>query len=265
MFSRLSIPQSDPPRSPRETLPTMYDLPSEDPQESGLPDEFHDLQPRLLSSTLRLPTYASDNRFIGTNLNLYYDSRHPLWYKRPDWFLVPGVSRLYDGVDMRLSYVVWQEGVSPFVAVELLSPGTEDEDLGTAERLGDRPPTKWYVYEQILRIPYYVLFDRYTDSFRVFGLQNGRYQELNLSEQRLWISELQVGIGVWQGTFEGVTRKWLRWYDAASNWLPTDAERFDEQEQSLNQAIERAESAEERAQALAERLRSMGINPDEIV
>ena len=31
MFSRLSVPQTDPPRSPRETLPTMYDLPSEDP------------------------------------------------------------------------------------------------------------------------------------------------------------------------------------------------------------------------------------------
>jgi len=25
--------------------PTMYDLPSEDPQEPGLPDEFHSLQP----------------------------------------------------------------------------------------------------------------------------------------------------------------------------------------------------------------------------
>ena len=40
-----SIPQSDPPRSPRETLPTMYDLPSEFPEEPGLPDEYHDLQP----------------------------------------------------------------------------------------------------------------------------------------------------------------------------------------------------------------------------
>ena len=38
-----SIPQSesDPPRSPRETLPTMYDLPSEFPEEPGLPDVFH--------------------------------------------------------------------------------------------------------------------------------------------------------------------------------------------------------------------------------
>jgi hypothetical protein len=29
------------PRPPWETLPTMYDLPSENPEEPGLPDEFH--------------------------------------------------------------------------------------------------------------------------------------------------------------------------------------------------------------------------------
>ena len=35
-------------------MPTMYDLPSEDPEEPGLPDEFHDFQPELLSETFRL-------------------------------------------------------------------------------------------------------------------------------------------------------------------------------------------------------------------
>jgi hypothetical protein len=35
-------PQTDPPRSPRETLPTMCDLPSEDAEEPGLSDEFPD-------------------------------------------------------------------------------------------------------------------------------------------------------------------------------------------------------------------------------
>lgn len=29
----------------KEPLPTMYDLPSEDPEEPGLPDEFHYYQP----------------------------------------------------------------------------------------------------------------------------------------------------------------------------------------------------------------------------
>jgi hypothetical protein len=39
------------PRPPWETLPTMYDLPSENPEEPGLPDEFHDFQPQLLRET----------------------------------------------------------------------------------------------------------------------------------------------------------------------------------------------------------------------
>ena len=50
LFETLRLPpQTDPPRSPRETLPTMYDLPSEDPQEPGLPDEFHYYQPPTLA------------------------------------------------------------------------------------------------------------------------------------------------------------------------------------------------------------------------
>jgi hypothetical protein len=41
-------------------MPTMYDLSSEDPNELGLPDEFHVLQPQLLSVTLRLSGYGAN-------------------------------------------------------------------------------------------------------------------------------------------------------------------------------------------------------------
>jgi hypothetical protein len=57
-FSR-SVAQSDPPLPPEVVLPTMYDLPSEDPEEGGLPDEFHLLQPELLRITFRPPTYIA--------------------------------------------------------------------------------------------------------------------------------------------------------------------------------------------------------------
>lgn len=107
--------QIDPPLPPKEVLPTMYDLKSEDPEEPGLPDEFHIYQPQFLRETFRPPTYSPDEVFVTSDLNLYYDSRHPLWYKRPDWYAVVGVSKLYEGKDLRLSYVVWQEGVNPFV------------------------------------------------------------------------------------------------------------------------------------------------------
>ena len=69
-----ALEQVDPPRSPRETLSTMYDLPSENSEEPGLPNEFHDLQPQLLSPTLRLSGYTRDNCFTARDLNLYADA-----------------------------------------------------------------------------------------------------------------------------------------------------------------------------------------------
>jgi Uma2 family endonuclease len=274
------VPQTDPPRSPRETLPTMYDLPSEDPEEAGLPDEFHDLQPQLLSLTFRPPNYQASEIFSCTDMNLYYDVRHPMWHKRPDWFGVVGVPRLYDEIDLRMSYVVWQEGVNPFVIVELLSPGTEKEDLGEnvyEEKLSDesdngadngqlienqtdgKPPRKWEVYEQVLRIPYYVVFSRYTNRLRVFELKAGHYLELELSESRVWMSDLNLGLGLWQGEFLGIDCLWLRWYDFEGNWILTEAE---QERQRAEVAESRAEQAEAKLESLIQQLRESGIDPE---
>ena len=273
----------------------MYDLPSEDAEEPGLPDEFHDWQAQLLSLTFHPPDYPASRVFSASDMNLYYDVRHALWYKRPDWFGVVGVPRLYDDVDMRQSYVVWQEGVNPFVVVELLSPGTEKEDLGdrteklpveSEELVGngqamqpeseDKPPRKWEVYEQILHIPYYVVFSRYTNQLRTFRLQGAHYEELELQEPRVWMSELELGLGLWQGEYQGIERLWLRWYDAQGNWVPTEAEQQRqraeqeraEKAQALQQAEQerqRAEQAESRLESLLQRLRESGIDPDSLL
>ena len=61
-----------------------------------------------------------------------------------------------------------------------------------------------------------------------------------------------VVLGEWEGSYQGLERRWLRWYDRAGHWLPTPAER----------AQQRAETAEQRAEQLAERLRAMGVDPD---
>lgn len=227
---------TNPPRPPQETLPTMYDLPSEDPEEPGLPDEFHNFQPKLLRATCQPATYAADQRFIGTDLNLYYDATHPLWHKRPDWFLVLGKAPAKQQQDLRWSYVIWQEGVAPFLVVELLSPGTEAEDLGQTLREVNTPPTKWQVYEQILRVPYYVLFDRYENRFRLFRSVALRYEEMPLTDQRFWFEELQLGLGVWSGQYAGVEGLWLRWYDTVGNWLPTPEEQVEQERQRVAEA-----------------------------
>ncbi len=253
--------QTDPPRPPKETLPTMYDLPSEDPEEPGLPDEFHSLQPQLLRETFCPPSYPSDQVFVAADLNLYYDVHHPQWYKRPDWFAAIGVSRLYEQRDLRLSYVIWQEGISPFVVVELLSPGTEKEDLGQTLREVSQPPTKWEVYERLLRVPYYIVFNRYTNELRAFQLVADRYSEQTLPPAKLWMPSLELGLGLWQGSYQGITRQWLRWYNAAGDWILTSAE---QEHQFGEQAQQRAEQEHQRAERLAARLRQLGINPDEV-
>lgn len=254
-ITRKPSEQADPPRSPRETLPTMYDLPSEDPEETGLPDEFHDLQPQLLSRTLRLVSYSRDNCFTASDLNLYYDVNHPLWHKRPDWFLVVDVPRLYEGKDLRRSYVTWQEGKNPYVVVELLSPGTEIEDLGRFyEQSSSRengieqsavakPPKKLEVYEWYLRVPHYIVYSRYTQRLRYFKLDGGHYQEQSLSQENplLWLGDLEIGLGIWQGVFEDVSGCWLRWCDQAGNWLLTDTEQERQaREQAQDQLLQAA-------------------------
>ncbi len=197
--------------APRQTLPTMYDLPSEYPGESALPDEFHSLQALLLLLTFSPLNWDAESVFSAIDLYLYYDVNHPLWYKRPDWFGVVGVPRLYETKDSRLSYVIWQERVSPFVVVELLSPGTEGEDLGQTVSEPGKPPTKWQVYEQILQIPYYVVFSRYTSVMQAFKLINHRYQPVPLGQKGLPIPELGLRLGLWQGSFRSFNRLWLRW------------------------------------------------------
>lgn len=95
----------------KETLPTMYDLPSEDPKEPGLPDEYHLWQSQLCTATFCPATYPPEQVFVASDLNLYYDPEHTKWYKRPDWYAVVGISQFYEGRDLRLSYVMWQEEV----------------------------------------------------------------------------------------------------------------------------------------------------------
>lgn len=277
--------QTDPPRPARETLPTMYDLPSEEIGDPGMPDEYHVRQATLLDETFRPPAIPPDEVFSAVDMNLYYDVRHPLWYKRPDWFGVINVPRLYEGRDSRLSYVYWQEGAPPLIVVELLSPGTEKEDLGQGLRDVNEPPHKWEVYERILRVPYYAVFSRESTELRIFRLTGASYAEVTSHGGRFWIAEAGLGLGLWQGVYHEQERLWLRWFGADGNWIPTADERarqerkekdaallreaqlrhrVEQAEQIAEQERRRDEQEKQRAERLAELLRRLGQDPDQI-
>jgi len=68
----------------------------------------------------------------------------------------------------------------------------------------------------------------------------------------VWLEQAELGLGLWQGEYQGINRLWLHWYDQSQNWIPTPAE----------QEARRAEQATQRAERLAEQLRALGIDPE---
>jgi hypothetical protein len=131
-----------------------------------------------------------------------------------------------------------------------LSPKTEKEDLGRTLREVNQPPTKWEVYEKIVRVPYYIIFDRYTDKLQAFQLVADRYEEIDVSSGKIWMPGIELGLGLWQGSFEGIERLWLRWYDSSGKWIPTPVELLKQEKQKSDK--------------LAAKLRELGINLDDL-
>ncbi|MBC7881415.1 MAG: hypothetical protein H7Y37_08775 [Anaerolineae bacterium] len=93
-------------------------------------------------------------------------------------------------------------------------------------------------------MPYCVLFDRIASNFQIFELRGTTYQKL--SEDRLWVDALEIGLGVWLGDFSGDVRQWLRCYDAEGNWIPTLEEQRQQAEDQRQHAEEQRQQAEQR-------------------
>ena len=77
-----------------------------------------------------------------------------------------------------------------------------------------------------------------------------RYQPISINGLGVWLEEAELGLGLWEGEYQGLTRQWLRWYDKGNNWLPTPEER----------EKQRADSAELELAKLRQLLLEQGIN-----
>ena len=162
---------------------------------------------------------------------------------------------------------MWEELVAPTVVIEFLSPGTEAEDLGPfvqnprrrrGSKLG-KPPAKFVVYEKILKIPNYIVFDNATKRLRFFRLVGDspsetlheRYEEQVVSPNnpRLWVPELNLGLGLTLSTVRGFTNPWLRWCDASGHFFPTPAEAYQAETTAAQAEMTAAQAETTAAQA----------------
>jgi len=195
------------------------------------------------------PLYASWSPGVpfvaDSNIGLFYALKQdPLV---PDAFLSLNLQMPTDwSQKQNRSYFVWEFGKVPEVCIEIVS-----------NRKGNELDSKKDDYAQI-GVAYYVVFDPLRqlqkegesngNLLKIWVLTAGQYVEMS---EPFWLQTVGLGLTLWNGEFEGQESTWLRWCDdREGRVIPTGAERADE--------------AELKAQRLAERLRAMGVDPDEI-
>lgn len=220
--------------NPLHCLPSAEDLPDSD--DTPVDNELQDLIPGLLKAILAWVWASRMDWFFGVDMGVYYDPDLPAIV--PDGFLSVGVERIVDE-DLRLSYVFWEENVAPILALEVVSH----------KRRGEYSSKKKLYAE--LEILYYVVYNphrRKKAPLEVYQLVNGEY--VLLPGHPVWLPEVGLGIGRERGTYQGITREWLYWYNEQGVRLPTPEER--------------ATAAEQRVQMLEEQLRSLGVDPESL-
>jgi len=248
-----------------EALPADYVLP-DDPVENIQ-------QPTLaaaLTDALGAAGSILSEMLIGSNFGLVAKVNQKIVVRAPDWFYVPQVRPVADGV-IRRSYTPYLEGSAVAIVMEFLSE-TEGGELSARST---PPYGKLYFYEQILQVPIYVTYDPYEPSLEVRYLEDGRYiLSIANNQGQVWIPSLNLYLGIWAGERLCQPSNWLRWWDRDGNlllWSSEQAEqehqraeqehqRAEQADQRAEQADQRAEQAHQRAEALAARLRSLGID-----
>jgi Uma2 family endonuclease len=177
------------------------------------------------------------NALTTTNYGICATVNHKMVVKAPDWAYVPSIRVPRE--EVKRSYTPRLQGDIPVVVIEFLSD-TEGSEYSSKPTY---PPGKWFFYERILEVPNYIIFEPDAGELEVYQLDDsGRYQLQNPDVNNgYWIAQMELFLGVWQGTRENRTGYWLRWWDENGELLLWGSER---------------------AERLAAQLRAAGIEPE---
>jgi Uma2 family endonuclease len=184
---------------------------------------------------------AEPNVYVTGNLLLFYERGNKRRHVAPDVFVVRGVPKL----PPRDYYLLWHEGRSPDVVIEITSKTTRREDQ----------TKKLVLYRDLLQVPEYFQFDPTEDylkpSLQGHRLDEGQYVPIAPIDGRL--PSATLGLHLERRGLE------LRLYDPATGrCLPTRLERSVEAEaarQFETEALQRVEAENERLRRELEELR----------
>jgi hypothetical protein len=215
---------------------------------------FSSKQQRLLTDTL----YSSwmgpgqGRKFLAdSNVGIFYIARNPGIV--PNVFLSLDVEAHDDlWAKEHRSYFTWELGKPPDVVIEIVSNRNGGE-------VGDKK-TK-YAH---MRVGYYVIFDPKRqlgeETVTIYRLEGVGYRK----HESMRMPELNLGLTLWDGEFENVHDKWLRWTDENNNLISTGRELALELRAQKEKERAEKEEAQERAEKLAAMLQRLGRDPDQL-
>ncbi len=212
-----------------------------------------------LTDSLELAGRLPAQSLVMTNYGLCATVNGKTVVKAPDWGYVPQIRVPREAVTR--SYTPQLQGDFPTVVMEFLS----DTEGGEYSSKPTYPPGKWFFYQQVLRVPNYVIFDPASGLLEVYRLDPAGQYRLSPAndQQRYRIDELDLALGLWQGSRENRTGPWLRWWTEPGELLPWGKEQAEQERQRVEQEQQRAEQEHQRAERLAAQLRAAGLEPGE--
>lgn len=218
---------------------------------------FSERQQRLLVDSL----YASGlwmQPFVAmSNVGLFFNADSPPYV--PDLLLSLGVQPPDEAWEKKhRSYFIWIYGKPPELVIEVVSNKDrhEEKKIEGYARLG---------------IGYYVIYDPgqflSQRKLRVYELHGTSY--VPVADPRK-LTSLPLGLKVVPGRYDDMEGEWLRFVDAEEKILLTGIEqaeeekkRADQEQARADQEQARANQQQARAERMAERLRQLGIDPND--
>jgi Uma2 family endonuclease len=245
-------------------------LPPPFPDHTQLPEEDGNFvknfqeHPQSLILTDSIGSVLQQLHPDGQDCGIYWRETEPpeKGAEAPDWFYVPNVPAKLGGA-IRRSYVLWREFLAPRIVLEFASgDGSEERDktpLSVADDGTVTKPGKFWVYEQIMRIPYYGIYEVNKGVLEVYHFVDAGYEKMTPNERSHYpITPMGVELGLWEGTYQNQTMLWLRWWDLNGNLLLTGQESAEIERHKRLKLVEKLRSLS------PDQLQALGISTDEL-
>jgi Uma2 family endonuclease len=229
-----------------EKLPDDYVLPDEPVDNINQP-----LLAAALTEILQINNRLPATALTPTNYGICATVNGQTVVKAPDWAYIPNIR--VPRKEVERSYTPQLQGDMPVIVIEFVSD-TEGNEYSVKPT---HPPGKWYFYERILKVNSYVIFQPSRGEVEFYSLDaSGKYIIQDADQNnRYWVPQMNLFLGVWEGIKENRSGYWLRWWDEEGNLLLWGSEMVELERQ-------RTEQERQRASRFAEQLRAMGVEPE---